>query len=245
MKKTLKKIKNFLDFVFFYRYLAKNRLKKLYFKDFFSLTGNPDIETIPWNKKVCVISPDIDDDVIGCGGFITLLKKNNCPVSVYYVDGESDTRRKEAEKLKELFIYEEVIFGKREKIDFSFMLDNKFEIILLPDYFDNHHFHHTVTKKFFEFLNENYPRLKHSVLYFYEIWSPLIPNVIVDITSVIEMKKEYIKVFVSQLAAKDYVHGSIGLNQYRSLHYPVSSCSYAEAFFKVPSEQMVLFMKWI
>lgn len=245
MIKTLFRARNFLDFMFFSRYLSKNRLEKLFFKQFFSVAPYPDIENAPHCKKVCVISPHIDDDAIGCGGFISLLKKNNCPITVYYIDGGDEIRRKEAEELQRLVHYDERIFGDGKKIDFGFITENGFDIILLPDYFDNHHFHHQATKAFFNFMGTGRSSLENSSLYFYEIWSPLVPNVVVDISSVMDAKKEYINVFASQLADKDYLRAAIGLNQYRSLSFPAKSCAYAEAFFKISSGQLVSFMKWV
>ncbi|MBI5185038.1 MAG: PIG-L family deacetylase [Nitrospinae bacterium] len=245
MIKILFRARNFLDFMFFSRYLSKNRLEKLFFKQFFSVAPYPDIESAPHGKKVCVISPHIDDDAIGCGGFISLLKKNNCSITVYYIDGGDEIRRKEAEELQRLVHYDERIFGNEEKIDFSFILKNNFDIILLPDYFDNHHFHHQAAKSFFNFLRGASPPLENLSLYFYEIWSPLVPNVVVDISSVIDAKKEYINVFASQSADKDYARAAIGLNQYRSLSFPARSCAYAEAFFKISSVQLVSFLKRI
>ena len=62
----------------------------------------------------------------------------------------------------------------------------------------------------------------------YELWSCLWPNIGVDISSVVDIKREAIKCYASQVAYVDYVEGALGLNRFRGLKLGVS---YAEALF--------------
>ena len=52
----------------------------------------------------------------------------------------------------------------------------------------------------------------------YEVWSPLEPDVVLDIEAVVEKKRRAIACYASQLRYIDYVHVILGLNAYRSLH---------------------------
>ena len=62
----------------------------------------------------------------------------------------------------------------------------------------------------------------------YELWSCLWPNVGVDISSVVEIKREAINCYASQVAYVDYVEGALGLNRYRGIKLGVQ---YAESLF--------------
>jgi LmbE family N-acetylglucosaminyl deacetylase len=72
----------------------------------------------------------------------------------------------------------------------------------------------------------------------YEVWSPLWPNVAVDITSVVDVKKKAIELYASQVAGLHYVDGTLGLNRYRALRVYVD---YAEAFFVAEQDEFVAF----
>lgn len=52
----------------------------------------------------------------------------------------------------------------------------------------------------------------------YEVWSPLEPSVLIDITAVADRKRAAINCYESQLRYVDYAHVILGLNAYRSLH---------------------------
>jgi LmbE family N-acetylglucosaminyl deacetylase len=62
----------------------------------------------------------------------------------------------------------------------------------------------------------------------YELWSCLWPNIGVDISSVVDIKREAINCYASQVAYVNYVEGALGLNRYRGLKLGVD---YAEALF--------------
>ncbi len=68
-------------------------------------------------------------------------------------------------------------------------------------------------------------------VYAYEVWSPLYPNCMVDISDVVEVKRRALLQFVSQVADNDFVHSILGLNAYRAAFH-LRSRGYAEAFFR-------------
>ena len=51
----------------------------------------------------------------------------------------------------------------------------------------------------------------------YEIWNAMVPDVILDITPVVDDKKRAMLCYESQLAYADYLHPVFGLNAHRSL----------------------------
>jgi LmbE family N-acetylglucosaminyl deacetylase len=64
----------------------------------------------------------------------------------------------------------------------------------------------------------------------YEVWTPLFPNYLVEISDVIAIKRQALEKYQSQLADSDYVHTALGLNAYRSSAL-LETHGYAEAFF--------------
>jgi hypothetical protein len=55
---------------------------------------------------------------------------------------------------------------------------------------------------------------------FYELSHPMLPNALVDISSVAEKKEEALAAFASQQAVRDYAGAMRGLNAYRRLTLP-------------------------
>ncbi|MBK8975313.1 MAG: PIG-L family deacetylase [Planctomycetes bacterium] len=51
----------------------------------------------------------------------------------------------------------------------------------------------------------------------YEVWTPLDPDVVLDVTSVVDRKRRALACHVTQLRYVDYQHVILGLNAYRSL----------------------------
>ncbi len=63
----------------------------------------------------------------------------------------------------------------------------------------------------------------------YEVWSPLVPTRVVDVTYLFERKASGLEEHRSQLAHTDLIHCIRGLNAHRSLYLPEGR-TYAEAF---------------
>lgn len=67
----------------------------------------------------------------------------------------------------------------------------------------------------------------------YEVWTPLVPNTIVDITEYVDTKRRAIAEYVSQLECLDYDQASTSLSAYRGI-FLLSGGTYAEAFVVAP-----------
>jgi LmbE family N-acetylglucosaminyl deacetylase len=72
----------------------------------------------------------------------------------------------------------------------------------------------------------------------YEVWTPLFPNCFVNISDTVEIKKQALRQYQSQVSEKDYIHSTMGLNAYRSIALLGSKNShYVEAFFMAPLDE--------
>lgn len=63
----------------------------------------------------------------------------------------------------------------------------------------------------------------------FEVWTPLVPTRIVDITDVYPKKIDALKEHASQLAYTDHIHCALGMQAHRSLYLP-GDARYGEAF---------------
>lgn len=57
-------------------------------------------------------------------------------------------------------------------------------------------------------------------IWMYEVWTPLVPNVSIDITQQMIIKKQALRFHKSQLKSLDYISAINGLNAYRGLLMP-------------------------
>ena len=210
-------------------------------------------------KNILVLSPHPDDDVFAMGGTIKKATTAGSRVTVaYFCDGSAgvsenrsididskvsgnlvERRKNEAKSAaKILGINECVFFGYRDsklasgtsvfKAVTDLIQRVKPDIIFLPSFLDNHPDHRVVNEIFINLNNlpDDFP------IWAYEVWTPLFPNRLIDISLYIKTKKEAILAHESQLQSRGYDKAIIGLNQYRAEINNISG--FAEAFFAAP-----------
>ncbi len=216
----------------------------------------PAVIEVPSARRVLVIAPHMDDETIGCGGAICAHVGAGASVQVVFVtDGSlgfdaarrrrdsatrlSEVRRDEAAQACELLGVSGLHFldlpdgrsevGAEAVRELSRIIrDCAPDIVYLPFITDSHHDHHTSNALMFAVLRSDSARA--SILCAcYEVWTPLYPNSIVDITPHIEKKMAALACYTSQLALNNYLSSVRGLNAYRAMAN--NSQGYAEAFY--------------
>lgn len=229
---------------------VKNWLQpRLYWKDIFkyysgqvfSQKSSIQIVNTGQEQSVLVLCPHIDDDVIGLGGTLYQYRKLGIPVTVIYFSKENERRQKEGEKISEFLAYKKVSFydftveqissySEIPEILYSSLKDNSFDLIYTPFYLDRHKDHIAVARHLGKAL-EKIGELRAEIRS-YEVWSPLFPNQVVDISNVVEYKKEGILICQSQMDSLNYVDLALSLNRYRGLTSSrARKMEYAEAFY--------------
>ena len=193
----------------------------------------------PGSGRVLVLAPHIDDDVIGCGGTLAKHARSGDPVAVLYFADCTPERRQEAglaasiigvERLEFLDYAPKGLFDRRK--DAAGKLKAEIEsfrphTVYLPSLFDRHNDHLAVNHILADVLGGMRGDFTFLVCA-YEVWTPLVPNLIVDISEMIEKKKAAVARFSSQLASNDWLDAVAGLNRYRAV---VSGAGlYAEGF---------------
>ena len=213
----------------------------------------------PAARRVLVLSPHIDDDVIGCGGVIRQHADLGAAiVSVYLRDGGA-TRESEARRAAEIIGVSELIFlrwgpaantrrwgpvptakslipiqrdtikGLREIIE-----NTKPEVLYAPFFLDPHPDHASATYLLDAAMSSCRTPIER--LYLYEVWGPLVPDVLIDITKQADVKRRAINAHCSQVENINMGDGILGLNRYRAEMNRIQG--YAEAYLRVTPREL-------
>lgn len=192
--------------------------------------------------KLLVVAPHMDDDVIGPGGALALHQQLTSEVDVVFcaagADQEQDrTRRAEAHAGADFMGFRKLEFlgfpegrlslheaSLSERLAQSIASVHPTQIFC-PFLMDHHRDHNAVAQAVAAATAQ---AGWSGEVWCYEVWSPLWPNVCVDISSVADTKRRAIELHASQVAGVHYPDGILGLNRYRALRVYVE---YAEAYY--------------
>ncbi|HLU39639.1 MAG TPA: PIG-L deacetylase family protein [Planctomycetota bacterium] len=207
----------------------------------------------PQRGRVLVVAPHLDDEVIPCGGTLLLHARAGSTVHVAFTsdsggpnpDPEARQRLRaarvhEAEQARGILGYastesydlpdgalvrhEAALRARLAETIRSFSPDQ----ILCPFPGDGHADHQATA---LAVAGAAYDARFAGEVWAYELWTPLWPNVCVDISAVAADKERAIACYRSQLADRDYAAAILGLNRYRGLRHQVA---YAEAYYVCP-----------
>lgn len=221
----------------------------------------------PGAENVLVLAPHMDDETIGCGGTLALHAQRGARITVVFLtDGRNgssevntlygEQRERKQQELIELRTTEaraalqrlgahrmiclDAEDGALEKCDWAaeklrdVLLKQQPDLVYLPFYLEEHPDHRAASRVLLDAASGT--SLQFQCMG-YEVWTPLFPNCLVRIDATVEVKKQALREYASQLKQCDYLHASIGLNAHRSaglINPPGSSGGYAEAFYATP-----------
>lgn len=212
---------------------------------------HPFTATDPSGRTALVVAPHPDDESIGCGGALALHRRAGDRVCVVTLtdgahkdDGTrcadyAARRRREALAAAELLGVARSVFldhpDRRLRLDdalveqlSALLREEQPDIVYAPSPVDLHPDHKTAAHAVWAAARA----VVHPCeLYFYELSCPFRPNVLVDISPVIEEKSRAIRCYASQLAVRDYLGPALGLNRYRAL--TLAGATHAEAYWRV------------
>lgn len=221
----LKKLEKTLDID-----LAINVMSTDYFKEnLVPLKLNPNEF-----EKVTVIAPHQDDEVIGCGGFLSSLKDLNKKIDlIFLTDGRPSTedyekmvsiRNKEAYRIANMLNADTYFIGI-DNVDLHIQsehfeklknaIDLNASAIFLPWVLDAPPKHRLCNA----FLNEFFKKISlkpYTQLYNYQVHTSLMPNLYFDYSALREKKESLINTYKSQLDYQNYKHLSLSLDGWNS-----------------------------
>jgi LmbE family N-acetylglucosaminyl deacetylase len=202
-------------------------------------------------SEVMVIAPHMDDEIIGCGGTLLRLIEGGANVHIVFTTDSSAAvrdaslrrqvtaaRRAEALRVRDYAGFAgitELGFPdgglSRHEPKLSSRLAEEFsrispDTVFCPYPGDGHGDHMSTA-----WATADAARLGGWTcsIVAYEVWTPMWPNICVDITSVADRKATAIRLYESQVENRDYASAALGLNRFRGLPHALA---YAEAFHK-------------
>jgi LmbE family N-acetylglucosaminyl deacetylase len=217
---------------------------------------------LPPGARVLVVAPHSDDEILGCGGTLALLAQKGCAIRVVVVTdgcqgdplGRSDgdivaVRRSESRAALGLVGVSDVVFLNEP--DGQFFDSRRFQArmatlleeydsdwLFLPSVLDYHRDHVALGLAVMSCWNR---RGRRERAFLYEVWAPLPATCVVDITGVVERKRDALNCYQSQLAYRDYRTAILGLAAYRGLYCaPTPEPRHAEAFLEMESQRYLL-----
>lgn len=180
-------------------------------------------------RSVLVLAPHPDDEVFGCGGAIAAHVAAGVAVNVLVltdggVFGDAEVRMCESEAAARVLgcsaprfwhlpdrglRYDEQWVQRLQLLAAELQVD----LVYAPSPWEVHPDH----RQTMMLAQELVLRLGGATrLAFYEVGSPLRPNVLLDLTPVLDVKRAAMACFTSQLARQDYARQILALNQYRT-----------------------------
>jgi N-acetylglucosamine malate deacetylase 1 len=215
----------------------------------------------PAAESVLVLAPHMDDEVIGCGGTLAKHVARGASITVAFLtDGAAGgavaagdgpgasligTRKREAHHALATLGIRHCEFldapdghlmstpPLAERLR-AILLSGRFELVYLPFFLEEHPDHRAASRIL---LDATRGTDLHLQCLGYEVWTALFPNCLVNIDDTVQLKREALSHYRSQLAEADYIHTQFGLNAYRSAAFLGGSCRYAEAFCALSLEQ--------
>lgn len=198
------------------------------------------VKSKPWkikqSDKICILTPHADDETIGCGGLLAMYG-SQCDV-ILLTDGrlagqgspEEIVKRREDEfsevmrffkvhDFKMMRAQDNLLINSFDK--FSQITDfRKYDYVVMPHGLDSHK-DHVVVKPFFERLKKEQKGIKAKSVY-YEVWGALaMPTHYLDISEVVDVKRNAINMYKSQTEKIDYAGRILALNHYRGIRHAV------------------------
>jgi LmbE family N-acetylglucosaminyl deacetylase len=202
------------------------------------MKASPIKAVVPESGRVLVLSPHIDDDVIGAGGCLIKHIRAGDFVKVVYFADCTEARVREAEEAAAIIGVRDLEFlgleskrllecrGLDDKLS-AILKDFNPDILYLPSLFDRHNDHLAVNHLL---------AAVHSRFHFdftvcaFEVWTALVPNLIIDITDSVAEKKQALLKYSSQLTANDWLDAALSINRFRGV--TSGAGTYAEGFMR-------------
>ncbi len=232
------------------------------------LAERPVLVETPSGNSILVLSPHPDDDLFACGGTLIKHRSHGHEItSVYLTDGGKggrvsgsnrqlvSERESEARAAGELIGVKRQIFLRHKDQELeatsktvtevrSILNEVKPDLVYLPFVLDGiYHRDHMETNKILAKAAAGFEQ--QFTCCAYEVYSPLLPNTLVDITQEMHLKLAAIRRFETQLAVRNYLGAVVSLNRYRALTFGDPGMKFMEAFFCAKQDAYIELLRFV
>ena len=222
-------------------------------KRFFQLIETVELD-VPKGKRITVIAPHTDDDIFGAGGTLLKAASQGAKISVIYLSNSAKTPAKIKLVKQEARAICDRYGAHSYFLDLTpgdIPIDNEKVLIILvkllkklsPNalfisfFLDDHDDHRRANQLFMKAMG--LMDLHKVEIWAYQIYSTLIGNVIVDITSTVNEKKVLMKMWKNVEGRRDWVHYILGINMANCRYLSKEGKRYGELFFVVPVREYI------
>ncbi|MDD2893671.1 MAG: PIG-L family deacetylase [Halothiobacillaceae bacterium] len=206
-------------------------------------------EPLPRAQRVVVLAPHIDDETIGCGGVIAKHVAEGDRVAVLTFADCTPARIAEGEAAGRILGVQRQAFlpypskSLLDQADLparlaAFLDEEKPDLVYTPGLFDRHVDHLSVNLLLARHSSAHRPGY---MVYAYEVWNTLTPNVAIDISRHRQQKADALACFTSQNAANNWVDAGMSLSRYRGI--TTGAGEYAEAFLRMSAARHIELMQ--
>ncbi len=209
----------------------------------FTRTLEPLELTSPRGKRIAVIAPHPDDEMLGAGGTLIHALARGASVRCIYVTSSSPAAEVEAETAEVArrigyrtqflrFPVHAIPLNDESSASLAAaVMAEPVDCLFLPLLLDDHEDHRRSSQLLWHAWQRGLIAETMEV-WCYQVYSPVIPNVVVDISDVAEEKAAAVRMWTSQMRRRKLDHYILGFNAFNIRLLP--KARYVEAFFVVP-----------
>jgi LmbE family N-acetylglucosaminyl deacetylase len=209
----------------------------------FSQTLEPLEMSCPHGKRIAVLAPHPDDEMLGAGGTLIRARRADASIRCIYLTSSqppAEVETETAEVARHIgygteFLRYPVngipVTGESVARLGAVLAAQPVDVLFVPILFDDHDDHRRANQLLWHAWRSGLVP-KGTEIWGYQVYSPIMANVVVDISDVAEEKAAAVRMWKSQIKIRKFDHYILGLNAFNIRLLP--KARYVEAFFVLP-----------